>query len=836
MQRAFASAATACVAAGALLLTLALTRIYGLLLPANAAFFSLAAAGSGAAVGALIAHRAGWLPRRRVPLLAEGAALGGGAAVVAVVFAVGLAAVGSLILDTLFTYLAFVGIGVALAGAYTASPSTARSLFAAQLLGGALAAVGSTALLDTVGPVDCALLAALLVALGSVLHASQAVLARRVRGPDEGDQFDESPALARLGHWAAIVFSAVAAIVALAAFPSDLAGRWLTLDVIRANSEKSLFASVQDPSLREQLVYSAWDATGRTDVTQPATSPDARWLYRDGSIAGLMTRTGSSGASDVLRADVGNVPYELPGSHDKVLVIGSATGSEVLLALAAGATDVVAADVPPGALRAVQADAGFSGAPFLRPGVRVVPQEGRAFLRSTREQFDMIYLSVGGTGVAQIGGASSGNYLYTQEAFADYLDHLRDDGRLVLQLRDEEELTRAFNMAFQAFTRRGASPVDAIRRLIAVNNQPLSERTGGGVIFPVLTARKTPYSSDEAKAASDTLQQTPYQPLFLPYQEGQSPLGGFAVDEVGPRVIEASAPYDIHPATDSSPFFFETDKGFPWLLIALPLLAAVVTGLTALFTRRPGADAADPLDPERELGEGVTAFLDDDVPWRFVGFAALIGAGFALLVLPLLHRLPVLMGDESLVAPVVLGTLLAGGAVGALLGPRGGPATLRQAIGWAALVGVVLSIAQVEITPMVQNALRDVGVVGRCVVVAGMVTPLGVCLGIPFPAAVRILDAAGRGAWAALLWAAAALAAMTGLCLALAFGLGLSFSYALSLAAVCLFVAFMIAGLRWLSIEAEQRAVETPDERPEWTQFQRPTEPSAAVETPSGTP
>jgi SAM-dependent methyltransferase len=630
-------------------------------------------------------------------------------------------------------------------------------------------------------------------------------------------------------RFAGLLVPAAGTVLALAAagsLPLSLArGGWAPAAGSVA-SAKSLFASVRDPSAGERTVYSVWDGFGRTDVTEPATTSDLKWVYVDGSVAGLMPRADSSTAAAALTADLAYLPFSLPGTRDKVLVIGAGGGQEIAMALAAGAREVVATEASPGVIRAGRRFAAFNGGVFDHPAVRVVNQDGRTYLRSADEQFDVIYVTLAASGVAQPAGTASGRYLYTLEAFGDYLDHLRQDGRLALKVRDEHELTRAFNTAFQALTRRGATPVQAIRRLLAVNDQPLAQRQGVAVALPVLTMRKTPYLEDEARAVFEALRQTPYTPLFVPFLEQLSPLGAFAVEEIGPAAIEAGAPYEIRPASDASPFFFYAGKGPPGLLVIAPVLVLAATGVVLLLARRPGVEAIDP-DAAGGVPAEAAAFLEDEVPWRFVGFVALVAAGAELVQLPAIHRLGLLVGEPARSATVALAGLLLGGAAGSVLAQRVAPAALRPAIGWAALGTGLYAVGLLELLPMADVAAAGLAPAGRAAVAAGLIAPLGVGIGVPFPSAVRLLATARRGAWAALLWSVAALAGAVASFVALALGMAWSFTLATALGACCAFGAFMMAGLRLLA--ADDAAVETPSaDGADTARFRRPAERPAA--------
>lgn len=784
---------TALVAAGISLLYVSFTRLFAVLHGLDEVFVLVGWAAGGVASGALLAHRFGWQPTRRPLIAALGAGAAAGLTVVAAVGVVWLAPLNLAALNAGLAFLAFAAAGMALAAPFGGARPPAGALGAAQAAGAGLAFAGSAALLDGMAPPLGALAAAALCAGGGML-----LLPPALRGAGR-------PKTAGAGiSWAVTGLGIATGLLAL---PLGLSGWWLELDPARVNSPKSLFVSVQDPELREVVVHSEWDSYARTDVTEPATTDELKWIYADGVAAGIIYRAGTAGRGvDALRADTGNLPYLLPGSREKVLIVGAGAAQEVLSAVIAGAGEIVATEGGGALLRGEGRFRSYSGDVFGHPAVRVVNQDGRAFLRASGEQFDLIFLSLATPGVAQPGGAASGSYLHTVEAFDDYLQALRQDGRLAIKLRDEQELTRAFNTAMQASMRRGATPLQAIRRLVAVNNASVAERSGRSVALPLLMVRKTPYGEDEARAAFQLLGQTPFQPLFWPHLESLSPLAAFAAEGLGPAAVEAQAPYQVRPATDASPFFFRAAKGLPWSLLISPAVLLLLSGGLALAARRPSADALDPdLDAPEGVAEGVVAFLEDDVPWRFIAFVAAVGVGLGLFLYPLLaYRLPFMIGHPTLGVPVALGAASLATAAGSLLALGVRPGQLRPAMGWAALGAALLAVAMTELLPMVDEALRGQGVMVRALVAAGLLAPVGVCAGVLFPAAAEGLAAAGRGAWTSLLWGVAALAATVGTFLALALGVAMSFTSATLLGAACLLAAFLMAGLRWLAAGDER--------------------------------
>jgi hypothetical protein len=154
--------------------------------------------------------------------------------------------------------------------------------------------------------------------------------------------------------------------------------------------------------------------------------PDQLLIFIDSDAATILFRDGADldrhrGLAD--RAE--GLAYQL-GGREKVLVIGPGGGLDVILARLHGADDVMAVEVNPLVARDVvsaEPFRTFSGRLYEQPGVRLVVDEGRSFLRRSRESYDLIAATMVDTWAAPAAGAFalSENNLYTVEAFSDYL-------------------------------------------------------------------------------------------------------------------------------------------------------------------------------------------------------------------------------------------------------------------------------------------------------------------------------------------------------------------------------------------------------------------------------
>lgn len=117
---------------------------------------------------------------------------------------------------------------------------------------------------------------------------------------------------------------------------------------------------------------------------------------------------------------------------DRVLIIGAGTGTDAAVALAHGAGRVDAVEIDPAIARIGREM--HPDRPFDDPRARVTIADGRAYLRSSAERFDLIvYGSTDSlTLVTSTAELRLESFLYTEEAFASVRDHLTPTGVFVL--------------------------------------------------------------------------------------------------------------------------------------------------------------------------------------------------------------------------------------------------------------------------------------------------------------------------------------------------------------------------------------------------------------------
>ncbi len=563
---------------------------------------------------------------------------------------------------------------------------------------------------------------------------------------------------------------------------------------------KSLFTSVADPESAETHTRAQWGSGGRFDLT--ATPDGGRWVYLDAVPFGYV------GPSGRLRADGALLPLTLPGPKERVLIAGIGAGQELRAALEVGATTVTVADPHPGAFEAVTAAISEAGGPQLmsRPGVRLVAEEARAHLRASESTYDLIYVTLAAAGASAEPGRVAGATQFTREAFAEYVNHLSPEGMLVIRVHDDHELWRAFNTAFQVMGDLGApTPTDAIRHLLAVNDGT-SGMDSEQLVLPVLMVRRTAFTEPLAQRILQFLLQSPFPPLFVPFQEARSVLSAVAAPG-GPGAAQAQVPFDIRPATDDHPYFFEPFPSPPWswFLVTLTIIGATIVG-TFMATRRP-AEFDDFLDDADELLTDTRPAPNDTYPWRAVAFIAAGGVTMGLAYSALLWRLPLVAGRADLTTAGGTAALWAGSVIASLLVHRAHRNQIRAVAGWGALGVALYPIALTELLPLASPLLVGQTLELRVIGASLLLLPVGLGLGSHLPAALRLLAISHRGGWEPIAWATVVASAAIGSALASILSRTFGDTTPILVGIATGVAGFLAIGLRWFDHEAQAETV-----------------------------
>ncbi|MBX3027360.1 hypothetical protein KF840_20875 [bacterium] len=771
------------LAAAVMLVEIALTRIFSFTIWHHFAFMVLSVALLGFAVSGVVLALAPQL--REHPLGgAAWCAAGFAAAVLAAVglvthvpfdptrLAVERAQLAYLVLTYAVLVVPFTLAGLAIVLLLTAFAASVHRLYASDLIGAGLGCMLVVALIGWLGADGVIWAAAAAAALAAALLRAE---------------------VERRGAARCLVLPLLA-VVSLPLAPQVLA--------IRPGPGKGLSQFLDRERFPDaRVVHTEWNAIARVDVVE--NSGTVRWtanpqagvplppqvqIVIDGDAATPIVSPDSETAGQSF------LDYMLPSAAAQVfrprraLIIGAGGGVDVLVALRNGAEQVTAVEVNP-AIAALMTGpyAARTGELFARPAVRLHVAEGRAFVRRTSDRFDVIQLSFVDTWAASASGAYSlaEAYLYTVEAFTDYLAHLTDDGVLTLTRwlwSPPRETLKLCTVAAAALRRLGVA--DPARHIVVLSLGRL-----GNVLV-----KRTPFTAADLAALQQVAAARQFGFLYAPGAAGENEFTSF-LGAADPDAWIARYPYDVTPAVDDRPFFFQFGRwrdanpfGAGWgdsmlalsgRLVLLATLGQAVV-LSALLLIAPLA-LQRRRGPRHRLG-GVIVY-----------FAA-IGVSFMLLEVSLMQRLTLFLGHPVYATACVLAALLVAGGLGsACAGPltRGG-ARLRLIC--AAIAA--LAIAYGALLPMVLAAALPYTLPARLAVAAGLLLPLGFLLGIPFPAAVASLTAQRAAPLIGWAWAANGCASVLGPLLAVLIAMEVGFAAVAWIAALGYGLALVAFG-RW---------------------------------------
>lgn len=244
--------------------------------------------------------------------------------------------------------------------------------------------------------------------------------------------------------------------------------------------------------------------------------------------------------------------YEIfPGTtFHHALILGAGSGSDVAVALHYGVQSITAVEIDP---TIQQLGARFHpNHPYSDPRVKVVINDGRAFLENTTEKYDLIIFALPDSLTLTSSNTSLRleSFLLTQDSIAKARSRLTNNGIVVLYnyYRQDWLVQKLADMAGHAFN----------------NQQPLVETYGGW---------------GRASVIMDGPRLATLPPgEFGPYHE-QPAAGTNRLSVIGEGYFPLTS---ITPATDDWPFLYLRDRSFPTIYIAalaMVLLFAVVGSL-----------------------------------------------------------------------------------------------------------------------------------------------------------------------------------------------------------------------------------------------------------------
>ena len=348
--------------------------------------------------------------------------------------------------------------------------------------------------------------------------------------------------------------SSIALLLCLAALPI----RDRLFEFETADSKYINTYVVDGASRGAKLVKSLWTPLARIDVVEHIEHDKSATIFQDGDAPAPMPAF----ALPIPANELHTLAYSLL-DKPKVLVIGVGGGFDIKVALHAGASLVVGVEINPTTLHLYRDEyKEMTGKVGERDNVELYVAEGRNFVRRSERKFDLIQMSGVDTYTALSNGAYvlSESYLYTEEAFNDYLDHLEDDGIFCFirfAFPAPRETLRILVMACEVLAERGAK--EAWKHVAVL----IPKGKKGGTRLGSILIKKSAFTTAELdKLRAWTKSIAPENPHtdtpYLHDEDKDNPFHAYVKAFRAGKAEEflASYPYNVRPVQDDKPFFF----------------------------------------------------------------------------------------------------------------------------------------------------------------------------------------------------------------------------------------------------------------------------------------
>jgi predicted membrane-bound spermidine synthase len=604
------------------------------------------------------------------------------------------------------TTLPFLFAGCAITLAITRLAKDISRLYLFDLAGAALGCLLLIPVLNSIGAINTVLLVAAIASAGAVLFSNATGRNR-----------------------AALVVS----VLVMAA----MAG------IVIYNSSTNRIEVRQSKGAEEtRLLFSKWNSFSRITVEGDPNQHVEIKIDADAA-TGIVRRADDLSLHQHQRYLIASLAFHLK-QNPNVLIIGPGGGYDVTTALVFGAPSITAVEVNPIIALDVMSREPFksySGSVYEQPGVRLVVDEGRSFIRGSRDRYDILQATMVDTWAATSAGAFSlaENNLYTVEAFKDYVNHLEDDGLLTMTrwyFEPPDQLLRLISLTREMMRELGITNPGRHIMLVRDSHEGY-DRSPATFIF-----KKSEFTDDEVRKIEAVAAGSAFDLLYTPLTRP---------DNVFTRMIEAEDPSEVwgsfvtnvEPTRDNNPFFFnsirlsnlgealtgvgewqKTNLG-TFVLFALFVITGV---LVLLFILAPLA-----LVRGRALATG----LGDKLSYLL--YFACLGAGFIIVEVAMIQKFILFLGHPVYSLAVILFSLLTFSAAGSYLTGRFDESRLAASLKKLIVLLAGLVIVYILVIPPIFYGLVHLPLAARIVIAVLLMGPLAILMGMPMPTGIRML-------------------------------------------------------------------------------------------------
>lgn len=463
-----------------------------------------------------------------------------------------------------------------------------------------------------------------------------------------------------------------------------------------------------------------------------ATSPELASIIIDADAATPIYRWDGS-LSDVawIQKYMDYLPYEMIDANN-TLVIGSGGGEDILVALAGGADNVTAIELNPLVVSAVERFEGQSGNIYSNDKVELLIDDGRRFISSTTEKYDVIVLKLVDSWAAQLAGgyALSENYLYTVEAFQQYFSHLdKDNGGMLVMTRWNFELPRLMPLIVDSLVKEtGKSRESVAEHVMVVEDRPglyFGRSEDNQKYYPVMVmVKSTPFVNAEVTMVKEKAEGNQAEITTLAANYVTTPFDKLFNNDNAVYNEYFSTTVASNPTipTDDSPFYFAREQIPKQMIILLVTVMAISGLLSALLIYHARK----------------TSVRFNSRSSFHVLFAIFIGLGFMVLEVTFIQKFLLLLGTPIMALTVILFSILLSSGIGSYVsGKIFSKSPHKSALVSIPVLAGIIIIYFIYLQQIIESNIT-MELSYRIALTFGLLFPAGFLMGFQFPSLIKM--------------------------------------------------------------------------------------------------
>jgi hypothetical protein len=441
------------------------------------------------------------------------------------------------------------------------------------------------------------------------------------------------------------------------------------------------------------------------------------------------------------------LPYEISRPNN-TLVIGGGGGEDVLVSLVGGSKKVTVVELNPLIVSMTKQFGGrLGGDLYNRSDVQLFIDDGRRFISSTNSKYDIIVIKLVDSWAAQLAGgyALSENYLYTVEAFKQYLHHLHGPDGMLVMVRWNFELPRLVPLIAESLQQKnretGNNNQDISKEVAIVEDRPglyFGSNPQRTVYAVLIMIKNSPFTTSQLSLIKERVAKSDAKVIALPEGYIQPPYDTLLLSKSASnrnwnqsqQQEQTRTSFDpqnvnsfiLRPPTDDSPFYFaREDIPKPMMILLETVLAvsAVLAGVLIFYLR-------------------LNRFGLASSSWFHILFVIFIGFGFIFLEITFIQKFLLLLGTPIMALTVILFSLLLSSGIGAYLSGRLFPKNSYKAIVISIPILATIILTYYIFLPTLIDSAIILPISYRIALTIGLLSPAGLLMGFQFPSITKM--------------------------------------------------------------------------------------------------